>query len=999
VKEDKDKKERGEVSRRDFLVGAGAVVVGGAIGAGITYPLVKGDGGEVTTVTQVKTVPTTVTTTAGAGATVTETVGAGETVTIGSTKTVTTTVGGGTVTPGSPITSRIRGLGFGNFGRDSGPAVVDVRDGKIVRIRAVHLEDYGFDKDYMKPYSITVDGKTLEMQLKSTQSPSSLGYKGRVYGPNRIKYPLQRIDWEPGGDPAKMNPQNRGISKYKRISWDTATDIIASEIDRIQTKYGNFGVYAQGDGHGEGKVVHGPHGCQTQLLRHTGADIQHSYTLQIRTPDSWEGYYWGGKHMWGGETTGTSAPRSNYKLFDSVDDVKMVVYTNDEERTTGGSTGHGKCSNSTNWWTSLGKSKQILLAPEFNYTAAAHDFKWIPVLPCQDGALHMAMQYIWFTEGNYYKDYIESASVGFDKYKAYVMGDEDGVAKTPEWAAPRCGVPEWTIKAFAKQIAEKATSWTGSCGAMMRGPYGTEQVRMYIATLAMQGLNAPGRYRSGPVTGTPSQNTDSVSFDRGRNPDLGARGLEEQEVAKEDYRPAQFIPETLVPQAILDQPITWYGTCSPKVLAADQSRPFGYPAAADEGGTRIHMIWTDSPCWTTCWNEGNRYAQALRDPSIEFVLTEHPWLENDTLLSDIILPTTTRLEEYDIGVSSASEGWKCLYMVKDCIKPIGESITDYEVSLEVAKKLELLGGRYAGIVDKYTWGGNSVEDWIKVAWDSNDCEEKTGLTYEQFKEKDLFVWPSSDYTDADLRREEGVTNSYDDIETNTLQTPSGKYEFESSFLLENFPDDKERPPVPHWIVGGPGWTHDEQIAPDIPNGAERCKKYPLLLESLHPKWRGNHAQCNDLMWNREIPLCKIKGPDGYLYETLWINPVDAEPRGIKTGDVVSIYNDRGTVLGGAWVTSRICPGSVNQDHGASVDWIAHGPEPKDMIDRAGANNLICPNNTMSQNASGQVASGFLVEVEKTDLTALNEKYPDTMGRAYDQACGLCFDAWVVEGGE
>ncbi len=34
MKEDKEK-EKGEVSRRDFLVGAGAVVVGGAIGAGI----------------------------------------------------------------------------------------------------------------------------------------------------------------------------------------------------------------------------------------------------------------------------------------------------------------------------------------------------------------------------------------------------------------------------------------------------------------------------------------------------------------------------------------------------------------------------------------------------------------------------------------------------------------------------------------------------------------------------------------------------------------------------------------------------------------------------------------------------------------------------------------------------------------------------------------------------------------------------------------------------
>jgi hypothetical protein len=87
VKEEKDKKERGEVSRRDFLVGAGAVVVGGAIGAGITYPLVSGKGGEVTTVTSVKTVPTTVTTTAGA-ATVTKTVGDGATATVTTTKTV-----------------------------------------------------------------------------------------------------------------------------------------------------------------------------------------------------------------------------------------------------------------------------------------------------------------------------------------------------------------------------------------------------------------------------------------------------------------------------------------------------------------------------------------------------------------------------------------------------------------------------------------------------------------------------------------------------------------------------------------------------------------------------------------------------------------------------------------------------------------------------------------------------------------------------------------------
>jgi len=83
------KNEKAEVSRRDFLVGAGAVVASGAVGAGILAGC--GGGGETVTVTttKVSTVPTTVTTTVGGGATVTKTVPT----------TVTTTVGGGGVEP------------------------------------------------------------------------------------------------------------------------------------------------------------------------------------------------------------------------------------------------------------------------------------------------------------------------------------------------------------------------------------------------------------------------------------------------------------------------------------------------------------------------------------------------------------------------------------------------------------------------------------------------------------------------------------------------------------------------------------------------------------------------------------------------------------------------------------------------------------------------------------------------------------------------------------
>ncbi len=122
-----------------------------------------------------------------------------------------------------------------------------------------------------------------------------------------------------------------------------------------------------------------------------------------------------------------------------------------------------------------------------------------------------------------------------------------------------------------------------------------------------------------------------------------------------------------------------------------------------------------------------------------------------------------------------------------------------------------------------------------------------------------------------------------------------------------------------------------------------------------------HSQHDDMTWLREIHTCKVKGPDGYYYEPLWINPHDAGLRGIVDGDVVKIYNERGAVLVGAWVTERIRPGAVYIDHGARWDPIVPGE-----LDRGGAINTITPHNITSKNAAGMVCSGFLVEVERAE---------------------------------
>ena len=110
--------------------------------------------------------------------------------------------------------------------------------------------------------------------------------------------------------------------------------------------------------------------------------------------------------------------------------------------------------------------------------------------------------------------------------------------------------------------------------------------------------------------------------------------------------------------------------------------------------------------------------------------------------------------------------------------------------------------------------------------------------------------------------------------------------------------------------------------------------------------------------------------------------MDAKERGIALGDVVSVYNERGSVLVGAYVTERIMPGTVYVDHGARYDPIIVGE-----LDRGGAINTISPHNGTSKHCWGMATSGYLVEVEGIDLDKLRSQYPEAFNRPYDRATG------------
>ncbi|HTX71103.1 MAG TPA: molybdopterin-dependent oxidoreductase [Thermoleophilia bacterium] len=855
-------------------------------------------------------------------------------------------------TGASGETTLIRDISFcGVPENGSNASMVDVKDGKIVRIRPMHY-DWKYEKADLNPWKFEVRGSTFEPSMKTLIPPYSLAYKKRVYSPARIRYPMMRVDFDPHGE---RNPQNRGVSKYKRISWDEALDVIAGEMNRVKEKYGPTALLYQSDQHGENKVVQACHGAGRKLLRLWGG-----FTQQNRQPDSWEGWWWGSKHFWGCEPVG-QGQQSNL-LWDISKNAELLLFWGCDQETTPWGWQGQLPSRLSYWWTELG-IKQIYVAPDLNYAAAVHADRWIPVLPNTDAALYLAITYRWFKRGTYDKEYLATHAVGVDKYEAYVMGEEDGVPKTPEWAAEICGVPARVIKALADEWASKRTTVViGNGGPGIRGPYATEAARLQNICLAMQGLGKPGVNQAKMIEWGLFDKPDQYAQPKPlRVPYL--RKAYTGGHPDETNHPS-FIPKTYVPKAILEGECDWYGCESECADRKDQFVHYKYPA---DGCSKIHMVWTDSPSWITCWNSGNDYVRAMRHPDIEFMLCQHPWLENDALLADIILPVNTKLEEDDIAGDIFSGQYNLLFPEHKCVEPLGESFSDYEIVCKIAERL--------GLYDEYT-GGKTIPELIKYGWETSRCEDL--ISWEELSEKGYYAVPTDDgWEDVPA----GFYNFYKDPEKYPLTTPTGLLEFESTALAEHFPDDLERPAVPKWVAQG--ISHEETL------GTGRAQAYPLLVVSNHPRW-SVHSQHDDITWLREIETCKITGPDGYQYHPVWLHPSTAEKYGIKDGDVVSIFNDRGTVLSGAYVTERIMPDVVYIDHGAKWDPIVPGE-----IDRGGAINTIVPRNTTSKNAVGHAVSGFLVEIEKTDMEALKTRYPEAFEKPFHPCAGPGLEACIM----
>ncbi len=827
---------------------------------------------------------------------------------------------------------------------NSGPVSVYVKDGKIVRVRPLVVEP-----DDYKPWVIEAGGKKYSPPKKPTLSPYIHAERRRIYSDERIKYPMKRVDFDPDGE---RNPQNRGKSRYERISWDEAASIVAKEIKRVRETYGGSAISGITSSHHNWGIVGYKMGPFLRFMNML------EYTPVLDNPDSWEGWHWGASHTYGFFWR-LGMPEPYDCLGDALQNAEQIVYwSNDPDSTRG--TYSGQESSLWRQWLKEKGVKMVFIDPFHNYTNAVMGGKWIAPRLGTDTAIAMAIAYVWIEEDTYNKEYVANRTIGFDKFKPYVMGETDGVPKTPEWAEEESGVSARTIRTLAREWAAKRTILSGGSrggeGGACRTAYGTEWARMMVLLQAMQGLGGPGRSIWGTTMGAP--NDTSTWFPGYGEPD-GRMSMSKAANWLPQNPTKQRLWRLTVPESILDGHTEWYGEGFCGKSLEQQFTHFEYPM---EGHSEIKMWYRYGGSFIGTMSDTNNWVRMYQSPKLEFVVNQDIWWQSETRFADIILPACTNFERDDIGewaaiggyTVHASSGCNYRYIVREqkCIEPLWESKSDYEIFALVAEKM--------GRRDEFTDGGKTELDWAKAFFDISDLPKY--ISWEELNEKGYHIVNiRDDYKPTPSMRWFYESRDCDTPDTGNpkrltekkaeLGTFSGLIEFESVSLKQYFPDDDERPVVPRYI---PSWEGHHTT--------ELFEKYPLALMSPHPRMSFHCHYDKHTDWLNDIPVHRIK-KDGFAWWPARINPVDACVRGINNNDIVRLYNDRGSVLCIAVVTDRVRPGVIHS-YASAAHYDPLQPGDPTSIDRGGCVSILTPARMMSKNVPGMTPNSCLIEIEK-----------------------------------
>lgn len=288
----------------------------------------------------------------------------------------------------------------------------------------------------------------------------------------------------------------------------------------------------------------------------------------------------------------------------------------------------------------------------------------------------------------------------------------------------------------------------------------------------------------------------------------------------------------------------------------------------------VKMIFNAGNNFMSHQQDTNRLIRALE--KVETIVSVDVWWTAATRWADIVLPASSTLERDDITSGGTYSNDK-VYAMKKVIEPVGESLSDYEIFEGLADVL----GLWAQFTD-----GEDYDTHIRAAYERSSAAAHT--PFEEFWEKGYARMDVPEEAHGWVRH----GDFYTDPDENPLHTASGKIEmFCEEIELMGLED----------CPGMPMWLEKVEYLGNAEEGQ-------LHVVSPHP-WFRLHSQMDQSQSLRD--LYKIQGR-----EPVRINTEDAAERGIEDGDLVELYNDRGTVIAGAIVSDEIMPGVVSIYEGA-----------------------------------------------------------------------------------
>ncbi|MBL4646525.1 MAG: molybdopterin-dependent oxidoreductase, partial [Rhizobiales bacterium] len=679
-------------------------------------------------------------------------------------------------------------------------------------------------------YRVAVEnGKPTQLHgFEGDPDPSSIGNAmlETLEGPCRIGKPMVRKGYLDKG--IKSDRSLRGRDSFVEVSWDTALDLVAGELDRVRNDFGHEAIYGGSYGWASAGRFHH---AQSQLKRFmnlfggcTVSRNSYSYAAaEVILP-----------HVVG------SLPKLllEHTSWKSITEGAKLVVAFGGMALRNGQVNSGGTGSHDQRADMLAARKAgvdfVNISPASSDVMAELDAQWMPIRPNTDTALMLALAHTLVSEDLHDKEFLALYCVGFEKFFPYLMGESDGIPKNASWAEQITGIPSDTIEALARRMASIPTMINASW-SLTRQQNGEQNYWMLVVLTAMLGgIGKPGTGFSlglSAVNGVGNHRAHLpwAAFPTGKNPINN------------------FIPVARISDMLLNpgKPFVYNG------------QHLNYPdirLVYWAGGNPFHHH-----------QDLNRLRRAWQ--KIETVVVHEPFWTPLARFADIVLPATVGMERNDIACSPRDN---YIMAMQQVAKPFEQARNDHDIFAGLAERLRPSDSQEVGFRAAFTEGRNE-EQWLQEIYaQTRKRGQNVGHQlpdYQGFLERNVMRLDVSGKSQIMLEAFRKNPKG------NPLVTPSGKIEIFSETIASY--GLKENPGHPVWIE------------PQEWLGADLAGHYPLHLISHQPA-RRLHSQLDHGSHSR---AGKIKGR-----EPCKMHPKAATKRGLVEGDLVRIFNARGSCV-------------------------------------------------------------------------------------------------------